>query len=153
MRESLPVLVADESVLNLRFLRETLSGFLHGDIDTSSNAEYAFELALKKSYGLFLFGLGLPKLPGELLYDLLRRVSKSDLGASDLPPVLFIGDDKSISRIALPSLTREPGVRGVLRTPFRIHRLMEQVSRCVEPRYLKPHVWDPAQFRSESRAA
>jgi len=153
MRDPLPVLIADESVLNLRFLRETLSGFLHGDIDTSSNAEYAFELALKKDYGLFVFGLGLPKLPGELLYDLLRRISKSRIGSSELPPVLFLGDDKSISRVDVSALVREPGVRGILRTPLRIHRLMEQVAHCVEDHYLKPHVWEPTKLRVESRAA
>jgi len=153
MGSTLPVLIADASVLNLRFLRETMNGFLHGEIDTSSNAEYAFELALKKSYGLYLFNLGLPVLPGALLYDLLRRVSKGVSGASQVAPVLFIADDRSVAPARIAELIREPGVRGVLRAPFRIQRLIDQVTSCVDGVYLKPHVWAPTPVLSGREAA
>ncbi len=131
------VLIADASVLNLRFLRETLGGFLRGRIDTSSHAEYAFELALKQSYGLFLFNLQLPLLPGPLLYGLLRRVYEQSAPARKLPPVLFLVDDQSVSPGRLADLMREPGVRGVLRTPIKIQRLLEQVTACVPAETLK----------------
>jgi len=150
---SLPVLIADPSVLNLRFLRETMSGFLVSHIDTSSDAKYAFELALKKKYGLFLFNLSMPDLPGALLYDLLRRVDEHAQRGKRLPPVLFIVDDKSINQGEIANLVREPGVRGVLRAPIKIQRLLEQVTDCVDSRYLKTSVMGPRVLRAAGRAA
>lgn len=150
---TLPVLIADPSVLNLRFLRETLSGFLVSDIDTSSDPEYAFELALKKKYGLLLFNLNMPVLPGPLLYDLLRRVAEHAQRGKKLPPVLFIADDASTRQSEIARLNREPGVRGVLRAPIKIQRLLEQVTDCVDARYVKTSVLGPCVLRSAGRAA
>ena len=50
------ILVVDDDVGILRIVREALTSFLRCEVDTSPNPEYAFELALKKTYDLLIFG-------------------------------------------------------------------------------------------------
>ena len=59
------ILMVDDDVTLLRVVREALTSCLRCEVDTSPKPDYAFELALKKNYDLFLFDL--PATPGEPL--------------------------------------------------------------------------------------
>ena len=123
------ILVVDDDVMILRVLRETLSSFTICEVDTSPNSEYAFELALKKNYDLFIFDLVLPKVDGMVLYALIDKVYQH-VGSRRLPPLLLMsGNDQSKDRIA--AAVREPGVRGFLSKPFTIDRLLIKSRECL----------------------
>ena len=125
------VLVVDDDVEILRFLRETLTALAHCAVDTTPNPEYAFELALRKSYDLFVFDFQMPRLDGAVLYTFIRKVH--DLGlataARPAPPLLLMtghGEQRGARE-----LLGEPGVRGLLAKPFSIQRLLNRVEDCL----------------------
>ena len=117
------VLVAHRDVGALRLLRETLDQFANCTVETSPQAEYAFELALQRTYDLFIFDLDLDVLPGELLYGLLSKAySHCHEGARIAPPVIYIsGDAAGVHR----DLLSDARVKGVLSTPLSIQRIID----------------------------
>ena len=121
------ILVVDDDVELLRFLRETLTALAHCSVDSTPSPEYAFELALRKPYDLFVFDFQMPRLDGAVLYSFIRKVH--DLGlvapARPAPPLLLLsghGEQRGVRQ-----MLGEPGVRGLLAKPFPIQRLL---SRC-----------------------
>ena len=120
------ILVVDDDVGILRLVRETLTSFLDCSVDTSPDAAYGFELALRKNYGLFIFDFAMPVLDGALLYGLLTRVYELALDPPrTAPPLLLMSGHGEQARAQ--SLLREPGVRGLLSKPFTIERLLDRV--------------------------
>ena len=67
------VLLAEESLPYRRVIREALMAFRDCEVDDTSSAEHAFEMALAKPYQLFIFSLPLPALSGDLLDRLLVK--------------------------------------------------------------------------------
>ncbi len=125
------VLIVDDEVGVLRLLRETLASLLPDcHVEATPNPEYAFELALKTRFDLFIFDLAMPHLDGALLYRLIRVVYESaDPPIPPLPPMLLltgVGDHPRAQEIL-----REPGVRGQLAKPFTIERAVQKVSQCL----------------------
>ena len=122
------ILAVHEDVGTLRLLRETLENFTSCRVDTTPNAEYAFELALQRPYSLFIFGLGLPVIKGELLYGLLVKVLAScHREIKSCPGVIYIADPEH-SGIA-DTLHREARVKGVLVKPLGIERIVSAVKK------------------------
>ena len=125
------ILVVDDEVDILRFLRETLVAFSLAAVDTSPSSEYAFELALKKPYDLFIFDFSMPIVDGALLYQLIRKTYQ--LGgwtpARALPPLILLSGHGEQPRAR--ELLHEPGVRGLLPKPFSIERLLREVELCL----------------------
>ena len=125
------ILAVDDDVEILRLLRETLVAFAHCTVDTSPSPEYAFELALRKPYDLFLFDYQMPVLTGATLYGFIRRVH--DFGAlrppRPAPPLLLLSGHGEERRAR--ELLGEPGVRGLLAKPFNIDRLLTRVEACL----------------------
>ena len=122
------ILAVHEDVGTLRLLRETLENFTSCRVDTTPNAEYAFELALQRPYSLFIFGLGLPVIKGELLYGLLVKVLAScHREIKSCPGVIYIADPEH-SGIA-ETLNREARVKGVLVKPLGIERIVSTVKK------------------------
>jgi DNA-binding response OmpR family regulator len=118
------VLAVHEDVGTLRLIRETLLEFTECEIDTSPNAEYAFELALQRSYALLIFNLTLPVLAGELLYGLISKAyTHCHAGARTAPPVVYVLDTHVSGRAA--ELQRDARVRAVLGKPLTIDRILE----------------------------
>jgi len=133
------ILILAASVLHLRFYRETLTGFLNCTVDTTPSAEYAFELAIRKPYNLFLFELNSAVITGQVLYGLLRKVyDEAATGPKQLPPIIFLADEINTHTSVTAEIGRQPGVRGILKSPPAIQRLIEKVSGCVDSRHLKP---------------
>lgn len=125
------VLAVHDDVGTLRLIREALGNFTVCDVDTSPTAEYAFELGLQRDYRLFLFGLHLPVLHGELLYELLSKAYPyCHAGKRMAPAVIYIGDESTVRR--LPELKRDARVKEVLMKPLGIARLLEAVHGLVE---------------------
>ena len=125
------VLIVDDDVEILRFLRETLTALAYCAVDTTPNPQYAFELALRKPYDLFVFDFQMPLVDGAVLYTFIRKVH--DLGlvaaARPAPPLLLLsghGEQRGAR-----DLLREPGVRGLLPKPFTIQRLLAAVEGCL----------------------
>ena len=121
------VLVVDDDVDVLRFLRDTLTAFTHCRVDTSPSPEYAFELAIRKAYDLFLFDFSMPIMDGAVLYGMIRKVH--DFGVltppRPLPPLVLMSGHGEKQRAR--ELLTEPGVRGLLPKPFSIERLLTKL--------------------------
>ena len=127
------ILVAHDDVGTLRLIREALGSFAVCDVDTSPTAEYAYELGLQRDYRLFLFGLNLPVLHGELLYELLSKAYPfCHEGKKLAPAVIYIGDESTVPR--LHELKRDARVKDVLMKPLGIARLLESLDGVVEMR-------------------
>ena len=120
------ILVVDDDVGILRLVRETLTSFLNCSVDTSPSAEYAFEMALRKDYGLFIFDFNMPIVDGALLYNLLGKVYEiTSVPPRTAPPLILMSGHGEQARAR--TLLREPGVKGLLPKPFTIDRLLNRV--------------------------
>ena len=127
------VLAVHDDVGTLRLIRGALGNFAVCDVDTSPTAEYAFELGLQRDYKLFLFGLKLPVLHGELLYELLSKAYPyCHEGRKIAPAVVYIGDESTVPR--LHELKRDARVKDVVLKPLGIARLLEAVGGLIEMR-------------------
>jgi len=127
--EATRILVVDDDVSLIRLMREALTSFLRCEVDTSPTPEYGFELALKKSYELFIFDFSMPMIDGAMLFFLLGKVYANAHPPRVVPPLVLVsakGEDKRAQE-----LLREPGVHGLLPKPFAINRLLQKVKECV----------------------
>jgi len=118
------VLAVHEDVGTLRLLRETFLEFTECEVDTSPDAEYAFELALQRAYALVILDLTLPVIPGEVLYGLISKAyTHCHAGARTAPPVVYVAEPHVAGRAV--ELRRDARVRGVLGKPLSIARILE----------------------------
>jgi CheY-like chemotaxis protein len=123
------ILIVDDDVGLMRVTREALTSFLRCEVDTSPSPEYGFELALKKTYDLFLFDFSMPMIDGAMLFFLIGKVYNHSVPPRIVPPLLLVtgkGEEKRAQE-----LLREPGVRGLVPKPFAINRLIEKVKECL----------------------
>ncbi len=123
------VLVVDDDTAILRIMRETLQGFLQCEVDTSPKPEYAFELALKKTYDLMIFDFSMPLIDGTLLFQLISTVYENTTPARRVPPLLLVSGEGADQRAQ--ELLKEARVCGFLPKPFTINRLLEKVKACL----------------------
>ena len=125
------ILVVDDDVNVLRLLRETLGTFAVCSVETSPSPEYAFELALRRSFDLFIFDFSMPLIDGATLYGFIRTAYRYDGRASTrvLPPLLLLSGNAAQPRAR--ELLQEPGVRGLLPKPFTIDRLLSKLEGCL----------------------
>lgn len=123
------ILMVDDDVGLLRIVREALTSCLHCEVDTSPNPEYGFELALKKTYDLFIFDFSMPMIDGALLFFLIGKAYENTSPPRVVPPLLLISGKADESRAQ--ALLKEPGVRGLIAKPFSINRLMEKAKDSV----------------------
>ncbi len=122
------ILVVDDDVDLLRLVREVLASHVSCTVDTTPSPEYAFELSLKKSYGLFLFDFSMPVIDGAVLYTFIRLAYQYPVAtapARTLPPLVLMSGNAEKPRAQ--DLLHEPGVRGLLPKPFSIERLLKTV--------------------------
>ena len=131
MSEAAPkkILIVDDDVALMRVMREALTSMLRCEVDTSPKPEYAFELALKKTYDLMLFDFQMPMIDGAMLFFLIEKVYNHSVPPRVVPPLLLVtgrGDETRAQE-----LLREPGVRGLVPKPFAINRLIEKVKECL----------------------
>ncbi len=126
------ILIVDDDVEILRFLRETLTSLANCRVDTSPNPEHAFELAVRKTYDLFLFDFTMPAMYGAVLYNLLRKTYEIALTPPrTLPPLVLMSGNATQRRAR--ELLKEPGVRGLLPKPFSISKLLASVEAGLAP--------------------
>lgn len=124
------ILIADDDVALLNIVREALTVHFRCDVDTSPRPEYAFELALKKTYDLFIFDFSMPMIDGAMLFFLIGKVYNNVEPPRTVPPLLLVsgkGDEKRAQE-----LLKEPAVAGFLAKPFLMNRLLEKVKQTVE---------------------
>lgn len=119
------VLVVDDDTAVLRIMRETLQNFLHWEVDTSPNPEYAFELALKKDYDLMIFDFSMPLIDGTLLFLLISKVYENVSPVRTMPPLLVVSGQGADARAQ--ELLKEARVCGFLAKPFTINRFLQKV--------------------------
>lgn len=121
--------MVDDDVALLRIVREALASCLRCDVDTSPDPAYGFELALKKSYDLFIFDFSMPMIDGAMLFFLIGKVYDNAGPPRVVPPLILIsgkGDEQRAQE-----LLKEPGVRGLVPKPFSMNRLLDKVKECV----------------------
>ncbi len=123
-------MIADDDVALLNIVREALTVHFRCDVDTSPRPEYGFELALKKTYDLFIFDFSMPMIDGAMLFFLIGKVYNNIEPPRSVPPLLLVsgkGDERRAQE-----LLKEPGVAGFLAKPFLMNRLLEKVKQTVE---------------------
>lgn len=123
------ILMVDDDVALLRIVREALTSCLHCEVDTSPKPEYAFELALKKTYDLLIFDFSMPMIDGAMLFFLIGKAYENMQPLRDLPPMLLVSGKADEQRAQ--ELLKEPGVAGLIAKPFPINRLLEKAKECV----------------------
>jgi CheY-like chemotaxis protein len=123
------ILMVDDDVALLRIVREALTSCLRCEVDTSPDPAYAFELALKKSYNLFIFDFSMPMIDGAMLFFLIGKVYDHSKPPRIIPPLVLISGKADERRAQ--ELLKEPGVRGLIPKPFPMNRLMEKVKECL----------------------
>src|SRR5438552_8365622 len=121
--------MVDDDVALLRVVREALAASLKCDVDTSPKPEYAFELALKKKYDLFVFDFQMPMIDGAMLFFLIGKVYNHAEPPRNVPPLLLVSGKADEERAR--ELLKEPGVAGLVAKPFRMNRLLQKARECV----------------------
>src|SRR5437773_6928089 len=123
------ILMVDDDVALLRIVREALTTCLRCEVDTSPKPEYGFELALKKTYDLFIFDFSMPMIDGALLFFLIGKVYNNMEPPRIVPPLLLVSGKADEERAQ--ELLKEPGVAGLVAKPFAMNRLLEKIKECV----------------------
>lgn len=123
------ILMADDDVGLMRVTREALKSFLRCEVDTSPRPEYAFELALKKSYDLLIFDFSMPMIDGAMLFFLIGKTYENARPLRCVPPLLLVSGRAEEKRAQ--ELLKEPGVHGLITKPFAINRLLQKIKECV----------------------
>jgi DNA-binding response OmpR family regulator len=123
------ILIVDDDVGLLRIMREALTACLRCEIDTSPKPEYGFELALKKTYDLFIFDFSMPMIDGAMLFFLVGKVYNNASPPRVVPPLLLVSGKAEEERAQ--ELLKEPGVVGLIAKPFGINRLLDKIKDCV----------------------
>jgi two-component system response regulator ArlR len=123
------ILMVDDDVTLLRIVREALTSCLRCEVDTSPKPEYAFELALKKDYDLFIFDFQMPMIDGAMLFFLIGKVYNNAQPPRTVPPLLLVSGRGDEGRAQ--ELLKEPGVSGLVAKPFAINRLLEKIRETV----------------------
>ena len=122
-------LMVDDDVALLRVVREALVATLNCEVDTSPKPEYAFELAIKKKYDLFIFDFQMPMVDGAMLFFLIGKVYTNIQPIREVPPLILVSGKADEKRAQ--ELLKEPGVAGLVAKPFAINRLLEKIKECV----------------------
>jgi DNA-binding response OmpR family regulator len=123
------ILIVDDDVALLRIMREALTACLRCEIDASPKPEYGFELALKKTYDLFIFDFSMPMIDGAMLFFLIGKVYNSISPPRIVPPLLLVSGKAEEQRAQ--ELLKEPGVAGLIAKPFAINRLLDKIKASV----------------------
>ena len=121
--------MVDDDVALLRVVREALVATLACEVDTSPKPEYAFELALKKKYDLFIFDFQMPMIDGAMLFFLLGKVYQHIEPIREVPPLILVSGKAEEKRAQ--ELLKEPGVAGLIAKPFAINRLLDKIKECL----------------------
>lgn len=123
------ILVVDDDIALVRLIREGLSHHFSCDVDATPDAEYGFELALKKRYRLFIFDFSMPMIDGAMLFALIGKVYNHVSPPLVVPPLILISGRGADERAQ--ELMKQPGVRGFLPKPFGMQRLLQKVHEVV----------------------
>ena len=117
------VLLAEESLPYRRVIREALMAFRDCEVDDTSSAEHAFEMALAKPYQLFIFSLPLPALAGDLLDRLLvKAYPLAHRGIHTAPPVIYL--IRTQDQTLFQALQRNARVKGYVEMPPRLDTIL-----------------------------
>jgi DNA-binding NtrC family response regulator len=123
------ILVVDDDMALSRLVREGLNGYYHCEVDATPDAEYGFELALKKRYHLFIFDFSMPMIDGAMLFALIGKVYNHVNPPLVVPPLILISGRGNDARAQ--ELMKQPGVRAFLPKPFGMERLRQKVREIV----------------------
>ena len=121
--------MVDDDVALLRVVREALVASMKSEIDTSPTPEYAFELAIKKKYDLFIFDFQMPMIDGAMLFFLIGKVYQNIEPIREVPPLILVSGKAEEKRAQ--ELMKEPGVAGMVAKPFAINRLLDKIKECL----------------------
>lgn len=127
------VLLAEESLPFRRVIREALMAFRDCEVDDTSSAEHAFEMALSKEYQLFIFSLPLPFLAGDLLDRLLvKAYPLAHRSSHTAPPVIYLIRSQDMAHYQ--SLQRDARVKGCVEMPPRLDVILSMTDKLLPPK-------------------
>src|SRR6202022_3300661 len=121
--------MVDDDVALLRVVREAFASCLRCEVDTSPKPEYGFELALKKTYDLFIFDFSMPMIDGAMLFFLIGKVYDNSQPPRTVPPLLLVSGKAEEERAQ--ELLKEAGVAGLIAKPFLVNRLLDKIKACL----------------------
>ncbi|NLT72225.1 MAG: response regulator [Verrucomicrobiaceae bacterium] len=140
------ILIVHPVASTARLIRETLQNFTDCRVVTTADPLRAFELALQKRFGLFLFAMQSGELSGPLLYELISKACTAGRGPRRLAPAVIFVREKGDPQLP-EALTRDARVRDVLHKPIRIERLLQSVEGVLVVRDPTAKQEDPQQER------
>lgn len=119
------VLVAHPDLATARLASDSLESAHCCQVERTTSALTAYQLALQRDFDLFLFDMMLPVLHGPLLFDLLDAAYRFSRGLRRLPQVLYFCGAAEMGRHE--ELLRDVRVRGLLAVPLDASRLLAKV--------------------------
>lgn len=119
------ILVVDDETSLMRMISEAIRAHFRCEVDATPNPEYAFELALKKRYRVFVFDFSMPMIDGAMLFTLIGKVYNHVNPPVIVPPLILISGRGDEMRAR--ELMKEAGVRGFLPKPFAMNRLIDKI--------------------------
>jgi len=127
------VLLAEESLPYRSVIREALMAFRDCEVDGTSSAEHAFEMALAKEYSLFIFSLPLPHLSGDLLDRLLvKAYPLAHRGVHTSPPIIYL--IRSQDMATYQALQGAARVKGCVEMPPRLDVILALTEKLLPPK-------------------
>lgn len=107
---SVPILVVDDYRTMIRIIRNLLRQIGFENVDEASSGQAAYEMILKKDYGLIISDWNMEPMTG---YQLLQKV-RSESTRSDVPFIMVTAESKTDNVIA----ARQAGVNHYIIKPF-----------------------------------
>lgn len=107
---SVPILVVDDYRTMIRIIRNLLRQIGFENVDEASSGQAAYEMILKKDYGLIISDWNMEPMTG---YQLLQKV-RSESTRSDVPFIMVTAESKTDNVVA----ARHAGVSHYIVKPF-----------------------------------
>ncbi len=120
------ILICDDDVALLNAMRGAISTYSGHEVIGSSDPQYAFELALRSKFDLFIFDYSMPDIRGDILYNLISKAYDVEKpNARVIPPLILITGHSSEPEAR--KLLKMAGVRSIIPKPFDLTRMLDQV--------------------------
>jgi two-component system chemotaxis response regulator CheY len=107
---SVPILVVDDYQTMIRIIRNLLRQIGFENVDEASSGQMAYEMVMKKQYGLIISDWNMEPMTG---YDLLQKV-RAERSMAEVPFIMVTAESKTDNVVA----ARHAGVNHYIIKPF-----------------------------------
>jgi two-component system chemotaxis response regulator CheY len=127
-----PVLVVDDDLSSLQFLKHAFQSFGVREVDTASDGAEALPLLDSKPYGLIISDWHMQAMGGLQLLRFIRSTERH----AHIPFMMITGD----AQVDVVLTARQAGADAVVLKPFNLHVLRAKIGDVVKqrPKYANP---------------